>query len=439
MRLTTLTALVVLGTFVLAGALPSNVAAATGPYLVTQTWLTNPRYLTAVGDRVFLNAGTGAGDRELWVSEGTDAGTHRVKDIWTGVGSSDPTALTAFGDKIAFQARDGVNGLGVYVSDGTAKGTLRIARRHFCWSDETALGLANGLLYFPSYDLDTGCDLYASDGTVAGTHVVATDIGDLGLPTAFGGRLYFTMVNNTGVGVYKLTDSTASGYKRVMQFRYGSVQSLTVIGRYLYVGADYHLYRSTGTSASLHMIRNAAGKPLEVGQFEHLGKTLLMAAGVDNGANPESDWGLWRSDATQAGTQLLVGLDSDAVGYGPSWLHVVDGHLYFQSWRPDPANPDGDSIDTMWRSDGTVAGTTPYFNDVGFDIVNMGDVIFSIGCVDGSCEGPMLTMTDTAGTPPVNLGDVYNVTQFSLTPTPSRLFFIAEGEGRSNQLFAYQP
>ena len=47
--------------------------------------------LTAVGGRLFFSApDVGGGNQELWTSDGTEAGTHRVKDIVPGPGSSDP-------------------------------------------------------------------------------------------------------------------------------------------------------------------------------------------------------------------------------------------------------------------------------------------------------------------------------------------------------------
>jgi ELWxxDGT repeat protein len=57
----------------------------------------NPRYITALGNgKALFSAGAGsAGSYELWVSDGTTAGTSLVKDINPGSASSDPHDITA--------------------------------------------------------------------------------------------------------------------------------------------------------------------------------------------------------------------------------------------------------------------------------------------------------------------------------------------------------
>ena len=63
------------------------------------------------------------------MTDGTSAGTVLVKDINTGLNaSSSPTKITALGDGCAvFVANDGVNGLELWVSDGTVAGTTLVA------------------------------------------------------------------------------------------------------------------------------------------------------------------------------------------------------------------------------------------------------------------------------------------------------------------------
>src|SRR5687768_2541634 len=60
---------------------------------------------------------------ELWRTDGTAAGTFRLKDINPGSASSDPSDFVAVGNRLFFVAR--VAGLGreLWVTDGTAAGT----------------------------------------------------------------------------------------------------------------------------------------------------------------------------------------------------------------------------------------------------------------------------------------------------------------------------
>ena len=86
-----------------------------------------PRELTAVGKRVFFAATDGVHGVELWVSDGSKVGTRMVADIDPGPPTSDIrdrlSWLTAAGDRLFFVADDGVHGPELWVSDGTAAGT----------------------------------------------------------------------------------------------------------------------------------------------------------------------------------------------------------------------------------------------------------------------------------------------------------------------------
>jgi ELWxxDGT repeat protein len=81
----------------------------------------NPDFITALGNGKALFSATG----ELWVSDGTYAGTSAIKSINPSFGSSsvkDP--ITALGNgKALFCANDGTHGYELWVSDGTSTGT----------------------------------------------------------------------------------------------------------------------------------------------------------------------------------------------------------------------------------------------------------------------------------------------------------------------------
>jgi len=52
---------------------------------------------------------------------------YQVADINPGVDSSSPSRLFAFGNRLLFQANDGTNGTELWISDGTAAGTVLLA------------------------------------------------------------------------------------------------------------------------------------------------------------------------------------------------------------------------------------------------------------------------------------------------------------------------
>jgi len=117
----------------------------------------------------FLFAATDAtAGRELWVSDGTAAGTSLVKDIVPGPGgasSSNPLFLTSFGEQVAFATLSQL-----WISDGTAAGTTAVTSTTMA---PRQLAAQNGKLFFQGFDGAHGYELWTSDGTAAGTAMLA--------------------------------------------------------------------------------------------------------------------------------------------------------------------------------------------------------------------------------------------------------------------------
>jgi ELWxxDGT repeat protein len=102
---------------------------AAGPYSCVEVAVPEPCNMdlnykpAAVGSLFFFPSEEGPPGIELWVSDSTAAGTHLVKDISKGTGSSRPTDLARFGSKLLFVAKDGNHGRELWISDGTGPGT----------------------------------------------------------------------------------------------------------------------------------------------------------------------------------------------------------------------------------------------------------------------------------------------------------------------------
>ena len=103
--------------------------------------------LHAVGDTLFFAADDGTHGRELWKSDGTEAGTVMVKDINPSLVAGETseqgrvrdglykppryptcekTDLVAVGDTAYFWATDGMHGLELWKSDGSEAGTVMV-------------------------------------------------------------------------------------------------------------------------------------------------------------------------------------------------------------------------------------------------------------------------------------------------------------------------
>jgi len=137
-------------------------AAGGDPVLLTEVTSTDqevqPADLTPAGDRLFFVKRDLESGSELWVTDGTAAGTRRVRDIRPGADSSEPSDLAAVGNRIFFAAEDGEHGRELWVSDGTEEGT-RLA-----WdlnpggfsSSPANLVVNGGILFFSANDGETG-------------------------------------------------------------------------------------------------------------------------------------------------------------------------------------------------------------------------------------------------------------------------------------------
>jgi len=96
-----------------------------------------PRHLTLAGDAVYFAARTPGHGEELWVTDGTEEGTRLVHDIYPGPRGSNPTELTVVGDKLYFVADDGLIGREVWMLPlgGSAGPPCRASDEALCLQD----------------------------------------------------------------------------------------------------------------------------------------------------------------------------------------------------------------------------------------------------------------------------------------------------------------
>lgn len=155
------------------------------PWVVSQSGITllreinpsagsEPQGLAHVGaGRVAFTADAGGGlGRELWITNGTSAGTIALGDLRPGAAGSDAAGFTATtGGRFVFSADDGVAGREVWVSDGTAAGTrllVDLLPGAGGSNPQNFTALADGRVAFTGTGAG-GTGLWATDGTAAGT------------------------------------------------------------------------------------------------------------------------------------------------------------------------------------------------------------------------------------------------------------------------------
>jgi len=108
---------------------------------------------------------------ELWVSDGTPAGTRLLRDIWPGEPDSAIGTGIVVGGRVIFPACEPVGGCELWASDGTEAGTGRLIDLQPGPASSLPYGLSKigSRLHFVACTVDEGCEAYVSNGTAAGT------------------------------------------------------------------------------------------------------------------------------------------------------------------------------------------------------------------------------------------------------------------------------
>ena len=148
---------------------------------------------------------------ELWVTDGTEPGTQMVLNMRTDGGgvlySGSPMALTVYKSKIYFSAADDTHGQELFMTDGTAAGTTLV--KDMLPGTESSvpyqITIYNGLLYIlNSYNRE----MWKSDGTTAGTQLVATAPESARFGAVWNNRIY--IISGTNQYLWQ-SDGTTAG------------------------------------------------------------------------------------------------------------------------------------------------------------------------------------------------------------------------------------
>jgi len=136
---------------------------------------TSPGDYAVMNNKLYFSGFDYTNGSELWVSDGTEAGTYMVKNLSTDGGgilySGEPINLKVYNNKLYFAGRDDTHGMELFVSDGTEAGT-QLVKDILPGTDGSrpfSSTIYNGLLYFVCYGTQ---ELWKTDGTAAGTQLV---------------------------------------------------------------------------------------------------------------------------------------------------------------------------------------------------------------------------------------------------------------------------
>jgi ELWxxDGT repeat protein len=298
------------------------------------------------GVEVFTAIAPGTG-RELWVTDGTVAGTSMVLDLNPGAGNGvmAPTD-SQIGGLYYFWGNDGVHGIELWRTDGTAAGTTLVADLS-PGSASTGPGgstaVLGGRLVFSAQVAGLGAEPYVFDPV---THTV-TLLGDVapgaassgpGFLTAAAGAVYFSADAGNGNGreLWR-TDGTPAGTQPVLDIHptgSSNPDGFADAGSFVLFRADdgvhgVELWRSDGTPAGTTMVADllpgaGGGDPRAITAIGG-GRFLFTADGSGVGREP------WITDGTAAGTILLADVNPGSNGSNPQHYDLVAGTVYFDA------------------------------------------------------------------------------------------------------------
>lgn len=317
--------------------------------------------------RVYFAASTPGQGSELWVTDGTPAGTRMVVDIQPDGDDGDPSNLVVFRDRIYFTATGpgpagSSTGVEWWSTDGTAAGTRLLADIYAgpgssLPAEPTVVG---DRLYFAASHPTLGRELWQTDGTTAGT-MVAVNLQSgqgSGAPydlTSLGDRLVFTASEFANV---RKPWSTLPGTNSVTRLDYLPATQDLNPGGYTRLGTKafftaflpalgHELWVTSGTATDARVVKDiypdqGSGAP---GDLTVLGDRLLFAArGVATGRE------LWTSDGTTAGTRLVADIAPGTdVGSAP-WGLTAHGDQVLFAARTTAGSE-------LWATRGTLEST----------------------------------------------------------------------------------
>ena len=327
-----------------------------------------PALFIAAGTKAYFLAYQSTTGQEVWVTDGTTAGTHMVADLYPGQ-NGDPILLGLVGTDLIFAESTSATHWQIYRTDGTAAGTHPLSSfPDSTYGRLTESLVINGKVYMAIESATVCCqpDLWVTDGTSAGTVQIDSDEG-------YPWHLQPSSLRAFGNSVALLTNTENRGTEP--SFVDTTTNALTILdtapgpgpgvlyastiaamdGYILYLNGDpnsgLHLWRSDGTLAGTMLVQDLG--PGE--QFASISDTLAVTR-VGNRAvflseNAQNGPQLWSSDGTAQGTVPLIADPPPSTGGGVQTplVGVVGTHGYFAVYSGSDYR--------IVVTDGTVAGT----------------------------------------------------------------------------------
>lgn len=349
----------------------------------------SPHSFAELNGKLYFSAYSNSSGRELWVTDGTIAGTSLVKDINTN-GDSDPRRLTVVNNVLYFTADTPNEGRELWKTDGTEAGTVLVkdiltGTGDGVTSSYEPFKILNNKIVFVAnvMGISNGPYMFQSDGTEQETKPIATNVEvNFSLDVEYDmvvyeETLYFEASKSIGTSIGKELwkwnkDNLNGDAILVKDIRSGSASSspseLTVYNNEIYFVANdgsngKELWKTDGTSTNTTIVKDirsgGSSSFNNYAKFKVYKNKLYFIA--DDGANGRE---IWITDGTEQGTQLFIDINATSNQYSieegditQQLFFIYNDKMYFKATNTFSASNLPNNIEP-WVTDGTVQGTT---------------------------------------------------------------------------------
>ena len=356
--------------------------------------------------KAFFNIANTTTGRELWVSDGTAAGSGIVKDLYPGIESGFRFDIVNLNGQIIFGGNDGTNGNQLWTTNGTAVNTSLLKQINVVGTGNADLlrfADAGTKLYFINNDGTHGFELWVSNGTDAGTSMVSD------------------LIPGAGNGLMSIL---------------GAVNGVALFSCNLAAGAGIELCVSDGTAAGTHLLYDITPGPRStaISQSITVGNQVYFVANA--GLGPQ----IWVSDGTSAGTHAVTAFPGDFDTF--TMMGSVNGQLVFAEtpggeslplpWTPQLYSTDGITLLQLssgnFKAQINTSNPTAEGNTLYFDAVPTGTSITAVYKTDGTLGGTR-QVTALAANIPTSLTVLNGIVYYINGTTPGQLW---RSDGTSN-------
>lgn len=289
---------------------------------------TYPHDFYPVGDLTVFVAETPNRGHELFVTDGTEAGTMMIADINPGPDGSFPGQFTTFNGEVFFVAETGFNER-IWSTDGTVAGTVVRLDPVLALGvdDPFALTPGSDLLYFVAQG-----GAYSFDPlTDTGTDLLLDDIDGFNSIYPVGNNVLFLDDDDENLYAYTGTPGVFDIVAQVPDYQVNL--DVELAGDRAFIQQDNELLITDGTLAGTQVVDQLA--PFSMIEFG-FGNTALAPgkAGSDGrilvqGYDYTTGRDLWVSDGTEAGTEPLLDIAPGLANSQPAGYFRAGDTIFF--------------------------------------------------------------------------------------------------------------